>query len=198
MATIDYTLYHGTCETAALDIKTNGFVINGDNKSWCGKGVYFYDIKDKAWYAAQRKCDEIKKLSHVKENHCVIVSNITVDKSSIFDLRIQKQMVDFQKFVIELFQGETGIKIVKNSNFDEINEKRAMYISFYASRSNKKMIIGCYKMRKRDEIKELYAFSESLNLIFNVETIYCIKDLSIIKSNIIIGGKNVDANTEIV
>ena len=56
-----YSLSHGTDQHSAENSVKEGFSIKGDATSWCGKGVYFYDIKGKAWWAAKRKCSEIKK-----------------------------------------------------------------------------------------------------------------------------------------
>ena len=38
-------LSHGTDEESAEKIKANGFEIRGRSDSWCGSGIYFYDIK---------------------------------------------------------------------------------------------------------------------------------------------------------
>ncbi|MDY4609018.1 MAG: hypothetical protein SPD11_00185 [Sphaerochaetaceae bacterium] len=52
-------LCHGTTKKFANAVLKNGFLIQGDSTSWCGKGVCFYDIKAKAWWAAQRKCHNL-------------------------------------------------------------------------------------------------------------------------------------------
>lgn len=40
-----YSLSHGTDQLSAERIISEGFLVKGDANSWCGKGVYFYDIK---------------------------------------------------------------------------------------------------------------------------------------------------------
>ena len=54
-----YGLSHGTDQQSAQRIISDGFLVKGDKTSWCGEGVYFYDVKSKAWWAASRKCNEI-------------------------------------------------------------------------------------------------------------------------------------------
>ena len=48
-------LSHGTDMESATIIRNNGFKISERSDSWCGPGIYFYDIKKKAWWAARRK-----------------------------------------------------------------------------------------------------------------------------------------------
>ena len=61
-------LSHGTDVESATIIRNNGFKISERSDSWCGPGIYFYDIKKKAWWAARRKCSEIKKETGKNEN----------------------------------------------------------------------------------------------------------------------------------
>ena len=81
-------LSHGTDEESAEKIKANGFEIRGRSDSWCGSGIYFYDIKKKAWWAANRKCEEIRKETGKKFKPAVLFADIIdIDDDKIFDLR---------------------------------------------------------------------------------------------------------------
>lgn len=97
-------LSHGTDEESAVKIKDNGFEIRGRSDSWCGKGIYFYDIKKKAWWAANRKCEEIKKRVNKKIKPAVLFADIIdIDDDKIFDLRAYKDLCDFEKEISQLF-----------------------------------------------------------------------------------------------
>lgn len=86
-----YNLSHGTDNVSAEDIKTNGFALRGDKTSWCGEGVYFYDIKAKAWWAAKRKCNELKQKGKGSIKATVILADIEdIYKDETFDLRVKK------------------------------------------------------------------------------------------------------------
>lgn len=86
-----YNLSHGTDKISADIIKTKGFVLSGDETSWCGKGVYFYDIKAKAWWAANRKCNELKQNGIGSIKATVVLADIeNIYKDDTFDLRVKK------------------------------------------------------------------------------------------------------------
>lgn len=95
-----YSLSHGTDQQSAESIMKEGFFIKGDATSWCGKGVYFYDIKSKAWWSAKRKCRELNKRENTKVKPSIILADIeNISKSDIFDLRVKKDLDDFENFV---------------------------------------------------------------------------------------------------
>lgn len=127
-----YNLSHGTDMISAQSICQNGFKIKGDGSSWCGKGVYFYDIKSKAWWAANRKCEEIKKATGDKVKPNVVFADIkNIDRKEIFDLRVKRDLDLFEEFVDNYLDGTTRINIDKVE--DETERKiilRAMLISF--------------------------------------------------------------------
>lgn len=185
-----YSLSHGTDEQSAQDIISNGFALKGDLTSWCGKGAYFYDIKSKAWWAANRKCAEIKQKEFRKVKPVILLADIEdISKNDTFDLRIKNDLEHFESFVNELLNNEDKIEIqgVK----DEIERKialRAMLISFYADVEKCKLVIGNFRQRPQPLYEHAIEFSNSLDMIFGIETIYCVKDTSII-SNIRLGGR---------
>ncbi len=140
-------LSHGTDEESAEKIKANGFEIRGRADSWCGHGVYFYDIKKKAWWAAKRKCEEIKKETGKKIKPTVLFADI-ID-------------IDDVEKVIML---------------------RSLFISYYSDRNDKKLIIGNFRQRPQPMYEHAIEFSNSLDMIFGIETIYCVKDKNIIEN----------------
>lgn len=174
-------LFHGTTAEAALDIeKSNNFDPSKDG--WCGEGIYFYDNKTKALWAAQRKCVEQSKIdlrSHDKA--CVCAEIIELRKDFIFDLRTQKDLINFQKFADDVLKGHK----VLMPDFDdkEASKKlRAILIAFYSKKNNIKLVIGNFKQDLDVAQKNLYTYAENWNLVIGVETIYCVKDGSILKN----------------
>ena len=185
-----YNLSHGTDIASAEDIKTNGFTLRGDKTSWCGEGVYFYDIKAKAWLAAKRKCNELKQKGKGSIKATVILADIEdIYKDETFDLRVKKDMDDFESFVNSTLSDD--YKIIIEGVDDEVERKvllRSMLISFYAEEKHYRLIIGNFKQRPQPLYEHTIEFADSLDMVFGVETIYCVKDTGII-SNIRIGGK---------
>lgn len=185
-----YNLSHGTDIESAEDIKTNGFALRGDKTSWCGEGVYFYDIKAKAWWAAKRKCNELKQKGKGSIKATVILADIEdIYKDETFDLRVKKDLDDFESFV-NLILSEND-KILIEGVDDEVERKivlRSLLISFYAKEKHCKLVIGNFKQRPQPLYEHTIEFADSLDMVFGVETIYCVKDTGII-SNIRIGGK---------
>lgn len=185
-----YSLSHGTDEQSAQDIISNGFALKGDLTSWCGKGAYFYDIKSKAWWAANRKCAEIKQKEFRKVKPVILLADIeNISKNDTFDLRVKNDLEHFESFVNELLNNEDKIEI--QGVEDEIERKialRAMLISFYADVEKCKLVIGNFRQRPQPLYEHAIEFSNSLDMIFGIETIYCVKDTSII-SNIRLGGR---------
>ena len=185
-----YNLSHGTDIASAEDIKTNGFTLRGDKTSWCGEGVYFYDIKAKAWWAAKRKCNELKQKGKGSIKATVILADIEdIYKDETFDLRVKKDVDDFESFVNSTLSDD--YKIIIEGGDDEVERKillRSMLISFYAEEKHYRLIIGNFKQRPQPLYEHTIEFADSLDMVFGVETIYCVKDTGII-SNIRIGGK---------
>ena len=108
-----YNLSHGTDKISAENIKTKGFVLSGDETSWCGEGVYFYDIKAKAWWSADRKCNELKQKGFSGVKVAVILADIEniykiqagtyeqIEKKEMLNLKTDEQIAkeyDFSEF----------------------------------------------------------------------------------------------------
>lgn len=176
-------LSHGTDEESARRIKENGFEIRGRSDSWCGKGVYFYDIKKKAWWSAMRKCDEIKRETGKKVKPTVIfVDIIDIDDKNIFDLRAHKDLCDFEEEIKELLGNGKFVISQAKDEVERVILLRSMLISYYADKKGKKLIIGNFRQRPQPKYEHAIEFSNSLDMIFGIETIYCVKDKSIIEN----------------
>lgn len=175
-------LSHGTDEESAEKIKTNNFEIRGSSDSWCGKGVYFYDIKKKAWWAAKRKCEEIRKQTGRKIKPTVLFADIIdIDNDKIFDLRAYKDLCDFEEEISPLF-GEYEFELSGMNDIEKTIMLRAIFISYYADINNKKLVIGNFRQRPQPMYEHAIEFSNSLDMIFGIETIYCVKDIDIIEN----------------
>lgn len=175
-------LKHGTDEESALNIKMNGFEIRGCANSWCGDGIYFYDVKKKAWWAANRKCKEINKKTGKKVKPTVLFADIVnLEDDKIFDLRTYKDLCNFEKEAKQIF-GEYVFEMPEKNDSEKIIILRSILISFYANRNNKKLIIGNFRQRPQPMYEQAISFSNSLDMIFGIETIYCVKDKNIIKN----------------
>lgn len=181
-------LCHGTDRKSAEKIRAKGFEIRGSKSSWCGEGVYFYDIEKKAWWTAERKCRKIKKITGEEVKSVVVFADIIgVADTDIFDMRVYKDLCAFEEQTREIFEDYRlrirGIEV----EAERIIKLRSMLIAFYAKKWNKKLVIGNFRQRPRTERNHAIEFADSLNMVFGIETIYCVKDINII-SNVRIGG----------
>ena len=175
-------LCHGTDAVSAEAIREEGFVMSSAEGHWCGEGVYFYDIKSKAWWSADRTCRRIEKSTGERIKPDVIFADIVeLDREFVFDLRSTSDMMDFKACVDEITQNKS-IVIEGLSDFDRTVELRAMLISFYAQRNGKKLVIGLFRQRCSETRVVGESFANNLFLIIGAETIYCVKDCSIIQN----------------
>lgn len=184
-----YSLSHGTDEKSADEIVSNGFICSGGSSSWCGRGIYFYDIKAKAWWAANRKCREIKDKDGRNVKPALVLADIIdIPKNEIFDLRVKKDLEAFEIFVQPLIEEYKEIVISQvDDETERIIQLRAMLISFYADEQSDKLVIGNFRQRPQPLYEHAIEFANSLDMILGIETIYCVKDGSIL-TNIRLGG----------
>lgn len=180
-------LCHGTDINSAKDILKNGFQVTGDKTSWCGPGVYFYDIKAKAWWAAKRKCGE-KRIDRKGNSTIVFADIVNVRRRDIFDLRVKENLEDFEQFTMNITNNNKRIRIsqIEDDN-TRIIELRAMLISYYVDNYKKKLVVGNFRQRPQPQYEHAIEFANALDMVFGIETIYCVKDTSII-SHIYLGG----------
>lgn len=182
--TESYTnLIHGTDKVSAEKIIANGFEIRGNDQSWCGKGVYFYDMKSKAWWSANRTCIELKKTTGKNLKSEVIYADIIdIPKKNVFDMRIDKNLEEFQKFTSGIFNDDyLGIEGITDET-KRVIVLRSLMISFYTDRHKSKLVIGNFRQRPQIKHTNIIEFSNGLDIVFGVETIYCVKDMSILSN----------------
>lgn len=182
-------LCHGTDDKSADSIIENGFELRGSEDSWCGKGIYFYDIKKKAWWSANRTCNKIKNDTGNRIKPAIIFADIIdLSDSDIIDLRTEKDLYAFEQYVNSIFG---DYKIAIGSEMNDIERKiklRSLMISFFVDKLHKKIVIGNFRQRPQPKYEHAIEFANSLDMIFGIETIYCVKDSTII-GNVRKGGE---------
>lgn len=176
-------LYHGTTKEAANSILTSQMFIPSSVNNWCGEGIYFYDNKAKALWAAHRKCNEVFSETGVRTDATYVNADIVdLEREYILDLRDYKQLLCFSKVV------DTVLEEVKIDIAEELPEEekiiilRGILISYFAQEYDKKLIIGHFQQRSQEGMENAFSKAESLHLVIGVETIYCVKDASIISA----------------
>ncbi len=97
-------------------------------------------------------------------------------------MRIHTDLCDFEEKTKVLFEDH-------KFNLEEIEDEnertivlRNLMISYYAEKEEKKLVIGNFKQRPQKEYNYIKNFSDNLDIVFGIETIYCVKDKSIIKN----------------
>ncbi len=176
-------LYHGTSNDAAEQIVSSQNFVESSESSWCGAGIYFYDNKSKALWAAKRKCEEIRAKTGIKCRHTYVNADIIdLNKSSILDLRSYNGLFSFSEFVDRVL-AEMDFDIDDNLDSNEkLIRKRALFISLYAQENNTKLVIGHFRQIENPMYVDVQASADRLQLVVGVETIYCVKDGSIISN----------------
>ena len=110
-----------------------------------------------------------------------------------FDLRVKKDLEKFEGFV-NLILPKKKIIISEIDDAERKIRLRSALISFYAKETQCKLVIGNFRQRPQPLYEHAIEFANSLDMVFGIETIYCVKDTGIMKdtgiiSNIRIGGK---------
>lgn len=176
-------LCHGTDVDSAKKIRQEGFVPSIAEDNWCGDGIYFYDMKAKAWWAARRKCGQIRQKTGKRINAAVVFADIiNIKKEDIFDMRVYKDLCNFEQMISPMLAGR---KFCFGGNYDEDERKirlRAMLISFYANRFNKRLVIGSFQQRFQPLYEHAVEFANGWDMVFGIETIYCVKDSNILEN----------------
>ena len=176
------SLYHGTDSKSAEIILQNGFLPSRPENNWCGSGVYFYDVKAKAWWSAGRTCQYIKDRKGQTVIPEVLKADVqNVNRNDILDLRAPGDVRVFKEFADVLLQG-MEYETSELDNEERIIKMRSMVIDYYAKETNKKMIIGIFKQRERDDMGDLIDYAKGLYFVLGVETIYCVRDISLISN----------------
>ena len=105
-----------------------------------------------------------------------------------FDLRVKKDLEKFEEFVNLILPKKKKIIISEIDDAERKIRLRSALISFYAKETQCKLVIGSFMQRPQPLYEHAIEFANSLDMVFGIETIYCVKDTGII-SNIRIGGK---------
>ena len=175
-------LYHGTTASRATQIvNTQTFIPSRDG--WCGSGVYFYDIRSKAWWSANRTCIEERLKGNTSAKADIVIADIKgLSRSFILDLRSPDDLKQFADFV-DAFLSENNFEIEGEMNEDEcLRRKRALLLTFFCEENNRKLVIGYFKQQPQEKIDVTRNFADLWQLAIGIETIYCAKDLSIIEN----------------
>lgn len=182
-------LCHGTDSESAQKICRLGFIPSKSENNWCGSGVYFYDIKAKAWWSANRTCNMIKQKDGKKVEPAVLfVDIVDLPRKQICDLRSAGDLIKFKSFV-DILTANHKFQIEELDETERIIKLRSYLIDYYANVNQFKLFIGTFEQRPREDRTSLIEFASGLSMVFSLETIYCVKDNSIIK-NIRQGGMN--------
>ena len=96
-------------------------------------------------------------------------------------MRAYKDLCDFEAGISQLF-GEYSFELSGIEDVEKIITLRALFISYYADRNDKKLVIGNFRQRPQPMYEHAIEFSNSLDMIFGIETIYCVKDKDIIEN----------------
>ena len=105
-----------------------------------------------------------------------------------FDLRVKKDLEKFEEFVNLILPKKEKIIISEIDDAERKIRLRSALISFYAKETQCKLVIGNFRQRPQSLYEHAIEFANSLDMVFGIETIYCVKDTGII-SNIRIGGE---------
>ncbi|MCI8531158.1 MAG: hypothetical protein HFI18_01255 [Lachnospiraceae bacterium] len=176
-------LCHGTDTCSAEKIRKDGFLSSTAKSNWCGDGTYFYDIKAKAWWAAHRKCRQIQKDTGIKLKAEVIFADIiNINKKDILDMRVHKDLCDFERALSPMLSDKKfHIEGIEDEQ-ERIICLRALLISYFSNRFHKKLVIGNFRQRVQSLHEHAIEFADCLDMVFGIETIYCVKDNNILKN----------------
>lgn len=176
-------LYHGTSVSFFEDISHNGF--RKSEHGWCGQGVYFYDVKSKAWWSANRTCRVLK--SHTGEKHKpgVIFVNIPdIAKEKILDLRDFRNVNLIKEFYTKNLDSilvHDKYSINTNPTKEDKTKLRSAILDFYSQKNDIDMVIAYIKQEDNNDIDLSLEFANLLGLVVGAETIYCVREITSIK-----------------
>ena len=98
------------------------------------------------------------------------------------DLRSYNDLVSFAEFVDQVL-AESGLGIADDLDPDEkLIKIRALLISIYAQERQKKLVIGHFRQKTNSVYADGQSLADGLQLVIGIETIYCVKDSSIVSN----------------
>ena len=176
-------LYHGTTIENAKKIVLEQHFDFSDKHNWCGEGIYFYDNKSKAMWAADRKCREIYNQSGKKIKPAYVNVDIEdLSKKYICDLRTYEEIQNFVKVISEVLEKEEFDIFETSDEQETLILLRGILISYYAKEKGSKIVIGNFRQIKGPVNIDLTQEADKWQMVIGVETIYCVKDEKIITS----------------
>lgn len=135
-----YCVYHGTNKKAANNIlETEYFYSSNKKDEWLGKGIYFYELFEKAeWWAKQ---------NNKKDIPVIIECNFKVDKKDVVNFDIVEEKLKFLKFVEKIQEQKKDIVITEDSN-----NKKVRY-----------QLLELYR-KSRKQLMSINTFESTINL----------------------------------
>lgn len=108
--------YHGTSKVAALNIlDTQSFKKSDKKNEWLGRGVYFFELLEKAqWW------------SRYKSDPTVLEATIVVENEKFLNLDDTPQVNDFISFIIKLEESDTQFVFSNDQT-----ERRCQLLNIY-------------------------------------------------------------------
>lgn len=176
-------LYHGTTEEAALEIVRSQKFLPSDGDNWCGAGIYFYDNKTKALWVAKRKCEQIRRISGERCGYTYVNADIiNIDREEVLNLRSFQGLEAFERFVDHILKECNFTVAGDEEEHEKIVKKRAILISLFCNEYGKKLVIGHFRQAPRSDVANLHIVAETWELVIGVETIYCVKEDTVIQN----------------
>lgn len=138
-----YCVYHGTKQVFYDDIlKNKRFKISQKDCEWLGKGIYFYELYDKAkWWA------EIHHKSAV-----VIENNILVDEKNIVNFDIVEEKLKFLTFIKKIQEHNKDIIINESGGNKKVRFK---LLELYRKSRKQLLTINTFESTINDKHPEL-------------------------------------------
>ena len=143
------------------------------------RGFIFMILRKK--HGGLQEENVVKETGKKVEPTVLFADIIDIETDKIFDLRAYKDLCDFEEKITPLL-GEYSFELSGMNETEKIIQLRSLFISYYAEKNDKKLIIGNFRQRPQPMYEHAIEFSNSLDMIFGIETIYCVKDSNIIEN----------------
>ncbi|UXV47990.1 hypothetical protein MUA24_02070 [Staphylococcus aureus] len=152
--------YHGTSEKAALNIiKTRQFKKSDKKNEWLGKGVYFYELLEKAQWWCQKK-----------SNPTIIEANILVSSEKLLNLDNTPELDQLARFIKEMNESDHQFVFSEDKT-----ERRCQLLNIYMEYYGYHVIIGTFVSTNKKYKKELneigYTRTEKQICVHNTDCI---------------------------
>lgn len=170
-------LVHGTTENKGNQIINSQNFIPSET-GWCGFGVYFYDIRAKAYWSANRTCSIEKENTGNRYKPMLVFADVlNIKRRDVLDLRSLECLKKFVKFASDLLNNENATILSKAKGLHNL---RAILLDYYCQENKIKLVVGHF--RQENVREEINLLADEWELVVGIETIYCVKDNSIISN----------------